>query len=308
MNTAELDTYKTALVTLDLSEMDDHLIRYTAMISEILPLERVFFVHVAKKLELPQEVVQAYPDLFAPLDESIENTIQKEVDRYFSSSDLEVKCIVSEGNAIEEILRISRIKSPDLILMGRKQNLKGSGLVTSHIARKAPCSLLLVTENFGPSISKVLIPVDFSDHSGIATEQAMSLAGRAKAEVTLLHVYNVPTGYYKTGKTYEEFADIMKGHAKEACRRFLSSKEILADQVTCEFLLEDEQLEKKIFGYATDIAADLIFVGSKGRTNASAVIMGSFAEKLAFQDRSIPMFIVKRKGENMGLLETLMKI
>lgn len=308
MEMLKYEPYKVALVALDLTKMDDHLIAYTAMISKILPLERIFFVHVAKTLELPDQLLKEYPDLLEPLDESIEKDIQSKIDEHFSSSELAVDCIVKEGNSIEKILKLCRIKGVDLLIMGRKPSLQGSGLVSSKIARKCPCSLLLVTEEYSQDIKSILVPLDFSEHSSLAMRRALDISEKTQALLLLMHVYGVPKGFYKTGKSYKEFAEIVKKHAQNDCKRFLASNDFPSD-LSCEYVLtEDGKHPELTYALAERTNADMIVIGSRGRTNISAVLMGSVAEKLVYLDSNIPILIVKNDGENMGFLDALMKI
>jgi len=308
MEIMKYEPYKVALVGLDLTEMDDHLIKYTAMISKVLALERILFVHIAKTLELPDQLLKEYPGLLEPLDESIETDLQSKVDAHFGSSGVAVDCIVKEGNSIEKILRLCRIKDVDLIIMGRKRSLEGSGLVSSKIARRCPCSLLLITEEYNPEIKNILVPIDFSEHSSLAMHCALELSENAKAILLLMHIYRVPKGYYKTGKSFDEFAEIMKKHTENDCEKFLSTHDFPPD-IPCEYVLTDDGKYSKItYALAEKNNVDMIIMGSKGRTNVSSVLMGSVAEKLVYLDSHIPILIVKSKGENMGLLDVLMKI
>ncbi|MGB3780245.1 MAG: universal stress protein, partial [Tunicatimonas sp.] len=98
------EPFRSVLVALDLTEMDDSLICYAHMLSRVLPLERLFFVHVSQDLELPADLLKEYPGLLAPLDESIRADIQQKVNSYFSASSLDIHCLVKEGNAIEKLL------------------------------------------------------------------------------------------------------------------------------------------------------------------------------------------------------------
>lgn len=75
MKKSGYDPYRTAMVALDLSQMDDDLIRYAAIISEILQLKCVLFIHVARSLALPKDLLEEYPDLLEPLDRSIETSL-----------------------------------------------------------------------------------------------------------------------------------------------------------------------------------------------------------------------------------------
>ncbi len=301
--------FRTALAGLDLTEMDDHIIRYAAMICNALSVERIFFIHIAKSLELPERVLKEYPDLLAPLDESIHMDLEKKIENYFRPvSDTEVVIEVKEGDPIEKILRLTRIKEVDMILMGRKLSLKGSGIVSSHIARKSPCSLLLIPENPPPLIDRIMIPLDFSRHSALAVGCAQRISEATGASMSCANIYKVPTGYHTTGKTFEEFAAIMEGHANNDFSDFLEGHKV-EGEVPCSFLLStDGDYAELIYEHAVDIKASLIVLGSRGRTGVAAILMGSLAEKLTYLDHNIPLLIAKEKGENMGFIEALMRI
>ena len=302
------EPFRSMLVALDLTEMDDSLVRYADMLSQVLPFERIFFVHVAKDLELPADLLKEYPGLLEPMDESICADIQQKVNHYFSTSSLDIHCLVEEGDPIEKILKLCKIKDIDLILMGRKKSLRGSGIVSSKIARKCPCSLLLVTQDFRPDYKKVLVPVDFSAHAALATQRAMELSSASSTELLLLHVYRVPTGYSKIGKSYQEFKQIIKSHAQKDCRKFLSKYSFPPD-IACEYMATNDGKHAELtYAFAEENDVDLIVIGSRGRTAAAAILMGSMAEKIVYRDSEIPVLIVKSKGENMRLLNALMRI
>lgn len=311
MNEQDLSNqhFRTALAGLDLTEMDDHIIRYAAMMCRALSVEKIVFVHIAKSLELPQKVLKEYPDLLAPLDESIQMDLQKKIGSFFDTApNTEVIIEVKEGDPIEKILRLTKIKEVDLILMGRKRSLKGSGIVSSRIARKSPCSLLLIPENSPHLISKIMVPVDFSRHSALAVSCAGHISEATGAELFFTNVYKVPSGYHATGKSYQEFASIMEHHAHHDYQDFLVRHQ-LTKEVPCFYLLsKDGDYAERLYQYSRDIQADLIVLGSRGRTSAAVVLIGSLAEKLTYLDHDIPLFIVKEKGENMGFIQALMRV
>ena len=299
---------RTVIAAVDLTDMDNQIIRFTALMCKLLPIEKVFVVHVAQSLELPKEVLDKYPDLLAPLDESIERDLWNKVNGYFDGIPAQTEVIIKEGNAISEITSFCKIKSADLIVMGRKKQLKGSGIVSSHIARRSPCSLLLVPEGAPEQINRIVAALDFSGHSAMATQHALEIAAHAKAELHLAHAFSVPLGYYKTGKSYQEFAEIMEDHARSDLKRFMHAYE-LSNDLNYHFLLAERgQYVEPLNQFCHDSKADLIIIGSKGRTNASAFLIGSMAEKLAFKDDDIPLLIIKGPQENMKLMETLLRI
>lgn len=300
--------YEVAMVGLDLTEMDDRIIEYLGILLKTLPLKRVLFVHVAKELELPKEVTDKYPDLLAPLDESISDGIADKVSHLFKDNDVAHDIIVQEGAPLETFLRLSKIKNVDLVILGRKKSLEGSGLLAGHIVRKSQASILFVTEKFNPTIKNVLVPVDFSLHSVLSLHLALKLKEHADVNIHFSHLYNVPIGFYKTGKTHKEFAEIMKGHAMSDMKQFLRENKVM-EEYPCTFILSDDQPKADLINkHAHEAGMDLILIGSRGRTTSSALLIGSIVEKVLMLDSDIPILVVKNRGENMGFFEALMKL
>ena len=54
--------------------------------------------------------------------------------------------------------------------------------------------------------------------------------------------------------------------------------------------------------------ADVILIGARGRTAATAIFLGSVTEKLLTLDSDIPLLIVKDKKKTFDFLELLKKI
>lgn len=311
MDTKENTAFKTALVALDLTEIDEHVLRYTAMLSKHLELERIYFVHIAKRLALSEELLEKFPKLSGPVDESIETGIQERVDAHFAGQDVITKSIVQDGAPVDGILKLVKIKQVDLVIVGQKKSYPGSGIVSGRLARKCPCSLLFVTEQDLDNIKldKILVPVDFSNHSYLALKRSQELAEASGASLAVSHVYNIPMGYYKTGKTFEEFSEIMKQNAEEDFNRFLTRNELSGDFNCTYKLTKDGTYASCIHDHAYDTEVDLIVTGSKGKrgSTTTSMLLGSVAEKLVFLDAGIPVLIIKSEGENTGILEALFR-
>ena len=100
--------------------------------------------------------------------------------------------------------------------MRKRAGDKNSGTLSTKLARKLPCSILFVPEGANPWYKKILVPIDFSENSKDAMDVAVAFGvANAMKEISCLHIYSVPNGYYKTGKSFEEFAEIMKGNAEK---------------------------------------------------------------------------------------------
>ena len=305
-----MNIFKRILVGLDISEMDPTLLEYTAMIADTFEVDMIYFIHVAKSLELPDEVVEKYPDLLAPVDETIEREINVLLGKHFKpKSNVEYKIIVKEGSPEDQILKWAKIKAIDLMVMGRKRTLKGSGTLTSQLAKVGPCSVLMIPEFSESKIDRIMVPVDFSEYSRYALIEAVKLKDSFNAELLLQNTYRVPVGYHTSGKSYEEFADIMKGHAKKDADKFLKKNSLSEKELDVILTLDDnDEPADKIYEEANIRRTDLVVIASRGRTGLASILLGSVADKMCQYSSNIPLLIVKNKDENMGFLEALLKV
>ncbi len=300
--------FQKIMVGLDLSAMDEILIRKVKILHEFLGFDKVYFIHVSKDLSLPDDVSSQYPDLLGPLDESIKAEILTVIKKQNFPPNIEIEVVVEEGNPRDTILRWAKIKNVDLMVMGRKEEMKGSGSLSKYMAQKAPCSIFFLTES--PTIKipkKILVPLDFSEHSVLTYSFAEKLSEQFDIQIIGLHLYEVPSGYYKTGKSFSEFDEIMKGHAKKDYDKFLEKNNL--QPFACNFVLDEEGDAKEIIlDEANKQNVDMILMGSRGRSVTAAVLLGSFAENLVDHNGKLPLMVFKKKGENMSFLDALFKI
>jgi len=300
--------FKKVMVGLDLTLLDEILISNIKLLVPILDIEKVYFIHFSKSLILPEEVTSAYPDLLAPLDETIESQIQYEIETSKPALDFNYEIIVKEGNAQDSMLRWCNIKETDLLILGRKNGKTSSDSLVKNLSQKYPRPVLLLPETPPDGqISNILLPIDFSKHSIVSILIALEISEKTKAALQCCHMYEVPSGYSKTGKTFEEFAAIMLENAKKDFKNFLDENKL--PDLLCTFILHDKKDEAdNIMDFARSIQTDLLIVGSRGRSRSAAVLLGSVAEKLVNSNHDIPMLVMKEKGENMSFLEALFRI
>ena len=301
--------FSKAMIGLDQTEMDDILIKKTAVFVKFLGIEKCYFVHVGKNLEIPSEILEKYPDLVAPTDESIEAMVENKLKEFNFPKEIETEVFVEEGNhPLDTFLRWAKIKDVDLVIMGRKDTMPGNGVLADGVAKKAPCSVLLVQEKRPIKFpKKILIATDFSSHNHPIYEFAELISDELHAELVPVHLYEVPQGYSKTGKSFEEFAEIMKENAKADFKKFVSKHN--HPDLECELILnEGKNPGALILEFAHEVHADLILLGSRGRTSSAAILLGSTAEKLISANKMLPMLIFKKKGETMGFFDALFKL
>ncbi len=297
------------LVCLDLRENDKKLIKVASEMVKLLDSEKIYFFHAAKKFDLPEGVKNEYPHLATPIDEKIENLIKDRVEKYFHEGKELYKIKIEEGNRADQILKWSRLKEIDLIVMGKKLPEGGSGMLAERIVKVSHCSMLLVPNDAHLAVKKIMVPVDFSKYSVMAIEQATEIANKLDAEIIYHHTYKVPSGYHTTGKSFEEFAGIMEKNSKKDCRKFFKSMGISKNEYHCIFSLDEHHNPARlIHDTALENDVNLIVMGSRGRTQLSNLLLGSTAMKMVRYDLETMLIVVKDKRKNLDFLHAILKI
>ncbi len=303
-----METIKRVLVGLDMTEMDEYIIKYTSFLSDLLELDKIYFFHVSPSLSIPERLTEKYPDLLAPADESLVDLVEDKIDQFYTGS-AEVSIEIREGNARDKILRWSDIKEIDLIIVGKKNELKGSGLLPNHLAKVGHCSILMVPEGVKSTFKKIMVPVDFSNSSKAALKEALVIAEKSEAQLLIQNTYVVPQGYHKSGKSYQEFAEIMKRNAEQDAKEYLHSMGLDTNQCAVELSLDDDdEPSDKIYAVAENENVDLIIIASKGRTGLANIFLGSVADKILQVKGKVPVLVVKNKKGNMGFLDAILRI
>ena len=150
-------------------------------------------------------------------------------------------------------------------------------------------------------IERIVCAVDFSDPSDYAQRYAVGLAEVFDAELRLVHVVELPflPTYSLAGvpdlslpvEQVEESARRRMQQAVDACRAAHSGTE-------GEVRLGSAFVE--VITYAREIDADLIVVGTHGRTGLTHMLIGSVAEKIV-RKAPCPVLSVKHPDHHFEM-------
>jgi nucleotide-binding universal stress UspA family protein len=141
-------------------------------------------------------------------------------------------------------------------------------------------------------IDCILAPLDFSEYADTVVEWAAHLAEEHKSEIVLLHVYHLPVEFRQAEGAYLP-ADIwtsMKEDSERQLARYgdrLRERGLKVKEVTREGY-PATAIEEEIH----EVGANLVVIGSRGRTGLSHLLLGSIAERVV-QKASCPVLTVK---------------
>ena len=127
--------------------------------------------------------------------------------------------------------------------------------------------------------SKLLVPVDGSENSLRALEEAILLSKKLDAQITALHVMEkAPTVYIHPQKELEE---LLKNYRKESERILEKCQEIGKKNGTeLHTAISEGDVASKIIQYAENGRFDMVVMGHRGSGKFKEMVLGSVSEKV----------------------------
>jgi nucleotide-binding universal stress UspA family protein len=137
------------------------------------------------------------------------------------------------------------------------------------------------------AIRTILHPTDFSPQSTPAFQVACALARDYVARLVLLHVHP-PDMMYGEGYVLPPDPEVVRAELQER----LNGLRPPDPAVRVERLLSEGDAARQILHTARDVGADVIVLGTHGRTGLGRLLMGSVAEAVLRQ-ATCPVLAVK---------------
>ncbi len=191
------------------------------------------------------------------------------------------------GRAADGILQATREAKADLLVLGAHapgESNVGFGTVATACVRGAEGDVLLVREGQKGAFRRIVACVDFSETSAVALERAVSLATQDGAALHVVHVFDAPWHRLHYRGPTPQSAPTFQVEYRELLARKLKgfAGEVGADLgfLKPEFVLFDAGTHRHgISEYAKDVSADLVVMGTRGKSNVRDLLLGSTAER-----------------------------
>jgi nucleotide-binding universal stress UspA family protein len=149
-------------------------------------------------------------------------------------------------------------------------------------------------------LGHILAPVDQSEPARHAARAAADMAIKFGAELHLLHVVTPQLIYAEWPELVMPPEDLTEEMLAQ-CRRYLDGLEDELTGLGASVTVHCEESAMRPFAainqFARDLPADLVVVGSHGRTGLRHALLGSTAEKVV---RKAPCPVLVIKSEDAG--------
>jgi universal stress protein E len=233
----------------------------------------------------------------------------KSVTEKINSAGVETeKSILEYGHHFDKINQVADTVNANIILVGSGEKMEKDayklGTTAEKIIQKSNKPVWVVKKDMPLSVKNILCPVDFSTESKRALENAIILARRFKAKLTIFSVYeNYYSSSLRSKVNWEELNEFASSDHMNELDSFLGN-----------FNLTDLDWQKEIIGGnpATEILeaisrnqSDLLIMGTTGKSGLSRFLMGSVTEKVI---RGVPCSFITQKSEGFIDLKLESKI
>jgi nucleotide-binding universal stress UspA family protein len=195
---------------------------------------------------------------------------------------LRVETAVQVGKPFVELIGVCRRWRGDLIIVGASERGKGwyVGSTAERVLRKAPVPVLVAKRFLTNEPKTILVPTDFSSCAKQAAEEALTLVWKLGGRVVFLHVleqhYLYPPAYGVAPLLWQISPETLEPEWGE----FLHDLP-LGGGLAWEKLTREGSAAQTIAAVAKEIEADLVVMGTHGRTGLTHMLLGSVAEKVS---------------------------
>lgn len=187
---------------------------------------------------------------------------------------------VLPGSPAKVLLDRAADLDADLIVLGahKRRGMVDFGSTVRAVIARAPSAIWIQP---GPwhGVRRVLVPVDLSDESLLALSQACALANAFDASVRAVHCFQGPAYVVSAWPEYPDFAgsaysyEEVRAASKQAFESAMSAFDWQHAPHEVDFV--DGDPVDRILELSRD--ADLIAMGTHGRTGLSSVLLGNVA-------------------------------
>lgn len=305
LNSGTMKLLQNILVPLDFRESSVNAFKYAAKVSEVFN-SNLIVMHVIADRSMSAET-----------EELLLSTVRHRYEELAAMVDpvvsARMELVVQKGVIFEQIVKVAIKRDINVIIAGSGSEVENDryrlSTILEKLMRKNQVPLWVVRSSDSMPVRKILCPVDFSDASGRAFHNAITLASFLKAELTVLNVFtSLSIQSPRLQVDNEQENKILRKRQQKEFSEFLSGFD--TGQVSFKELFLEGVPEKVIRSAVSSGGFDLLIMGTTGRTGLSRILMGSVTEKVT---REVPCSFITTKSKdiartyfesNLGEIET----
>lgn len=212
--------------------------------------------------------------------------VTEQVGRVLRVSTDRYRVAIAIGRAEDEIVRLAEAEGAGLVVVGGKPR-RGSERYLGHVAERVVRyvhSSVLVARPSVPT-GAILVATDFTDGATPAVRFGAMLVDKVAARATLLHVLHIRSAASAVASLAAAFGSPWVPPSQGAIDQLEGLGQAMLEDLAKEHRFSRvEQIAgdpaELIVERASAIGAEMILMGSRGRTGLARLVLGSTAEKV----------------------------
>lgn len=271
------------LVAIDFKELTNTLLSYALWLCDVTNCKKITLFHIMEYTLTPPAYLMPY---ITKEKRKIKEKLT-EIAYKLTSFQKEIETKVVFGRLIDSIKEVVQ-DSRSIVTIGFKTHISRPSTSERILKGLKTPTLILKNKEFeeiSPSkikIDKILCPVDFSQNSLRALQVAKELSKRCNAKLKTLHVVaeQKVKGIIEEPEEVKKYIEYLRQEAEDKFSEIdrAVEHEVLSGNPA-------EEILKELSKY------NLVVIGSKGRSYAEAVIIGSVAEAV-IKNAKIPVLLI----------------
>lgn len=244
---------------------------------------RLYVLHVVEPSPIFEQQPTSTPPALAPLEDILGN-VRDQLRALAAAPELARLHVITDvqtGKPFVELIRVCHRWPGDLIVVGVSEQGTGRflGSTAERVLRKSPVPVLIAKRVLTSNPKTILIPTDFSACSQEAAHEALALVRTFGGRVVFLHVMESHYLYPPAYGVAPELAHVSPDVFEASWQEFLHDLP-LGGGVKWEKQTREGRAAETTTNAAAEIGADLIVMGTHGRTGLPHLLLGSVAEKV----------------------------
>ncbi len=298
--------YEKLLVPLDGSTLAEVALPYAEELSGRLG-SRIDLLHIGESNKIiEQHNLHFYLQNKA---DAIKNFIALYAEKPDNNREIQVTAVLTTGHPAEKIVEYAEREDAGLIIMsthGRSGILRWAlGSVADKVVRGTRKPVMLIRAKNARTgihdkklLRKMMVPLDGSPEGEAVIPYVAELASRLEAEVTLMQVLSTGYQVIATGD-YIAYTEKQIESDKTFAQKYLAKVEAWLKKNGANsksvIKLKNGNAAEEIIAFADEINADLVIMGTHGRSGVGRWVLGSVAERV-LQNGNTPLMLVRSTG------------
>ena len=274
--------FKKILLASDGSEFSEGAVREAVAIAK----RHESILHVVSVVEANREYMAYAPDAL----EKIERKTRWHLDMVrkrakYEGLSCETRVHLSDDPGLCIVNDAAELES-DVIVIGRR-GMSGLrrlviGSVTAQVVGTAPCNVLVVPRQGKSSFASIIAAIDGSRHSAVAAAHAVNIAACSGASLTIVTVVPSDSDILENTSYAGEHRTLIADQQMQAAEQNVRQVKEMAQRrgIAVTGLIFSGSPYEAILQSAAERSADLIVLGSHGKTAFEKAIIGSVAERV----------------------------